>query len=129
MYDELQQSFETFQRNLNKLTLNVKCKTFIHSQQMTLHDMFIQKNMNPNFCQKNYALNRDAYLNGCILKREITVESPFPKIYTIQDCFCTSTWRYIITSTQPFTVCSLNKWGTHGELVSYKHEDVINSRK
>ena len=29
--------------------------------------------MNPNFCQKNCALTRDAYLNGCVLKREITV--------------------------------------------------------
>ena len=26
MYDELRQSFETFQRNVNKLTLNVKCQ-------------------------------------------------------------------------------------------------------
>ena len=29
--------------------------------------------MNPDFCQKNCALNWDTYLNGCILKREITV--------------------------------------------------------
>ena len=29
--------------------------------------------MNPNFCQKNCALNRDAYFNGCVLKREIIV--------------------------------------------------------
>ena len=26
MYDELRRSFETFQRNVNKLTLDVKCK-------------------------------------------------------------------------------------------------------
>ena len=42
MYDELQWTFETFQWNLNKLTLNVKRKKFMHSWQMTLHDMFKQ---------------------------------------------------------------------------------------
>ena len=42
MYDELRRSFETFQRNVNKLTLNVKRKKFMHSRQMTLHDMFKQ---------------------------------------------------------------------------------------
>ena len=30
MYDELQRSFETFQRNINNLTLNVKRKKFMH---------------------------------------------------------------------------------------------------
>lgn len=38
----LQQSFEMFQRNVNKLTLNLKCTKFMHSQQMTLHDMVPQ---------------------------------------------------------------------------------------
>ena len=52
MDDELQQSFETFQRNVNKLTLNVKRKKFMHSWQITLHDMFKQYSMNPDFCQK-----------------------------------------------------------------------------
>ena len=42
MYDELRQSFETFQQNGNKLALNVKRKKFMHSQEMTLHDMFKQ---------------------------------------------------------------------------------------
>ena len=42
LYDELQRSFETFQRHTNKLTLNVKCTKTMHSQQMTLHDMFRQ---------------------------------------------------------------------------------------
>ena len=42
MCDELQQSFETCQRNVNKLTLNVKRKKITHSQKMTLHDMFEQ---------------------------------------------------------------------------------------
>ena len=42
MYDELQPLFETFQRNVNKLALNVKRKIFIHLRQMTLHDMFKQ---------------------------------------------------------------------------------------
>ena len=42
MYDELRRLSETFQRNVNKLTSNVKCKKFMHSQQMTLHDMFKQ---------------------------------------------------------------------------------------
>ena len=42
MYDELRRSFETFQLNVNKLTLNVKQKKFMHSWQMMLHDMFKQ---------------------------------------------------------------------------------------
>ena len=42
MYDELWWSFEMFQRNINNLTLNVNRKEFMHSQQMTLHDMFKQ---------------------------------------------------------------------------------------
>ena len=42
MYDELRRSLETFQRNVNKLTLNVKRKKCMHSRQMTLHDMFKQ---------------------------------------------------------------------------------------
>jgi hypothetical protein len=42
MYDELQRSFKTFWRNFNKLTFNVKHKKFMHSLQMTLHDMFKQ---------------------------------------------------------------------------------------
>ena len=40
MYDELRRLFETFQRNINKVTLYVKRKKFMHLQQMTLHDMF-----------------------------------------------------------------------------------------
>ena len=40
MCDELQRSFETFQRNVNKLTLNLKRKKFMHSPRMTPHDMF-----------------------------------------------------------------------------------------
>ena len=39
MYDELRRTFETFQQNVNKLTLNVKHKKFMHSRKMTLHDM------------------------------------------------------------------------------------------
>ena len=46
----------------------------MHSWQMTLHDMFKQYITSPNFCQKYCALNRNAYLNGCVLKQEITVE-------------------------------------------------------
>ena len=42
MYDELRQSFEMFQQNVNKPTLNVKRKKFMHSWQMTLYDMFKQ---------------------------------------------------------------------------------------
>ena len=45
----------------------------MHLRQMTLHDMFKQENMNPSFCQKNCALNWDAYLNGRGLKQEIIV--------------------------------------------------------
>ena len=73
IYDELRRLFEMFQRNDNKLTLNVKYKKFIHSRQMTLHDMFKQRNMNPDFCQKICTLNQDAYINECVLKWEITV--------------------------------------------------------
>ena len=40
----------------------------MHSWQMTLHGMFKQSNINLDFRQKNCALNRDVYLNGCILK-------------------------------------------------------------
>ena len=40
MYDELRWSFETFQRNINKLNLYVKLKKIMHSWQMTLHDTF-----------------------------------------------------------------------------------------
>ena len=42
MYDELRRSFETFERNVSKLALNVKRKKFMHSRQMTLHVMFRQ---------------------------------------------------------------------------------------
>ena len=42
MYGELRQSLETFQRNINKLTFNVKHENFMHSRQLTLHDMFKQ---------------------------------------------------------------------------------------
>ena len=49
IYDELWRSFQTFQLNVNKLTLN------------------------PDFCPKNCALNRDACLNGHVLKWETTV--------------------------------------------------------
>ena len=35
--------------------------------------MLKQWNTNPNFCQIICALNWDAYLNGCVLKREIIV--------------------------------------------------------
>ena len=31
--------------------------------------------MNPNFCQKTCTLNRDAYLNRCVPKREIIVHT------------------------------------------------------
>ena len=48
-------------------------KKFMCSRKMTLHDLFKQYRRNPNFCQKVRALNRDAYLNGCVLKREIIV--------------------------------------------------------
>ena len=78
MYDELQRSFETFQHNVNKLTFNVKHKKFMHLRQMTLLDIFKQSNTNPNFCQEICALNRDAYLNGCVLKWENTVVTLYP---------------------------------------------------
>ena len=42
MYDELQRLLETFQRKVNKLTLNVKREKCMHLRQMTLHDMFKQ---------------------------------------------------------------------------------------
>ena len=42
MYDEMRRSFETFQQNVNRVTLNVKCKKTIHSRQMTLTDVFKQ---------------------------------------------------------------------------------------
>ena len=42
MYDELRRLFETFQPNINKLTLNVKRKKIVHLRQMTLLDMFKQ---------------------------------------------------------------------------------------
>ena len=58
MYDELQRSFEMFQRNINKMALIVKRKKIMHSRKMTLHDMFKQESMNPDFCQKNCALKQ-----------------------------------------------------------------------
>jgi hypothetical protein len=46
----------------------------MHSRQITLHDMLKQRSMNLDYCQKNCALNRDAYLNRCVLEQqEITV--------------------------------------------------------
>ena len=42
IYDEPRRSFETFQRNVNKLRLNAKRRKFKHSRQMTMHDMFKQ---------------------------------------------------------------------------------------
>ena len=42
MYDEPWRSFETFQQNVDKLTLNVLNKKFMHLRQRTLHDMFKQ---------------------------------------------------------------------------------------
>ena len=73
MYDELRQSFEMFSQNLNKMTLSVKRKNFVHLWQMTMHDIFKPQSMNLDFVQKNCALNQDAYLNECVLKREIIV--------------------------------------------------------
>ena len=42
MYDELRRSFKPIQQNVNKLTLKVKCKKFMHSQQLTLHEILKQ---------------------------------------------------------------------------------------
>ena len=42
IYDQLWRSFETFQRNVNSLTLDVKQKKCLHLRQMTLHDMLKQ---------------------------------------------------------------------------------------
>ena len=68
MYDELQRFFETFQRNVNKLTLYwMSSVNFMHLWQMTPHDMFKQFSTNHDFCQNNCALNRDAYLDGRLL--------------------------------------------------------------
>jgi len=70
MCDELWRSFETFQRIVNKLTMSVKSTQFMHSRQMTLRDMLKDYSMNLGFCQENCTLNRDAYLNMCVLKWE-----------------------------------------------------------
>ena len=67
MYDELWQLFEMFERNNNKLSLNVECKKNMHLRQMTLHDIFKQYNMNPDFCQKHCKLDQDAYLSGRLM--------------------------------------------------------------
>ena len=72
MYDELRRWFETFNKKLTNWHLMSSIKKIMYSWQMTLHNVFKQENTNPNFYQKNYGLNRNAYLNGCILKREIT---------------------------------------------------------
>ena len=48
-------------------------KKFMHSWQMTLHDMSKQWSMNPVFFQKKVHLNWDAYLSWCVHMREITV--------------------------------------------------------
>ena len=42
MYDELRRLFEAFQQNFKKPTLNFSRKNFMHSWQMTIHDMFKQ---------------------------------------------------------------------------------------
>ena len=73
MYDGPWRSFQMLQQNVNQLIVNVKRKKIMHSQQTTMHDMFKQQNMNLDFCQKNCSLNKDVYLNGCVLKREIIV--------------------------------------------------------
>jgi hypothetical protein len=66
MYDELRQSFETFQHNISKLTFNIK-----HKKNSCICDKWpCMTCSNPKFCQKKL---RDAYLNMCRLKREITV--------------------------------------------------------
>ena len=70
MYDELRRSFKLFHRNVNKLTLNVKRKKFMHSRQMTLYDMFKQESMNLDFRQNNCTLNQNAYLSGRLLSAE-----------------------------------------------------------
>ena len=55
---------------------------------MTLYDMFKQYSMNPDFCQKKCALNRDAYLNGCVLKQEIIVQdNPVERAWLAQFIF------------------------------------------
>ena len=57
-------------RRFNETLTNwhwIKCKKFIHSRQTTLHDMFKQYSTDHDFCQKNCALNRDAYLSVRIL--------------------------------------------------------------
>ena len=76
--------FETFYWNINKLTLNVKCEKFMHLRQMTLHGMLKEKTMNPNFCHKNCALTRDACLNRCVLKREIS--TVWIELFTLKYC-------------------------------------------
>ena len=73
MYDELRRTFELFQLNFNKLTLNVKRKTSCIRSKRLCMTWSNNKNMNPDFCPKNCALNQDAYLNGCVFKQEINV--------------------------------------------------------
>ena len=62
-----------FSEQLNKLTFYVKLKKIMHLHQMTLHDMFKQQCMKPNFCHKICTLKWDAFLKGCVLKWEISV--------------------------------------------------------
>ena len=65
MYDELRWSFETFLRNVNKLTFNVKHKKSMHSQQMTLlHCMTCSNNL---VWALIFVEKMGAYLSGRLL--------------------------------------------------------------
>ena len=72
-YDELWRSFETVQRNVNKLLLNVKRKK-VHALATNGYAWTCWNNkvLTPSFVKKKHAFNRDEHLNGCEHKREIT---------------------------------------------------------
>ena len=58
---------------------------------MTLHDMFKQSNMNPDFCQKNCALNQDAYLSG-----DYCISSMHVQLSLVKDLIMFLTWLTVL---------------------------------
>ncbi len=75
-FDDLKKSFEEFQAKVRAVVFKARRKKNQNLRQMTIHDMFHWKMLIPKNFVIKCLLNRDAYLNGCILKWEATVHGP-----------------------------------------------------
>ncbi len=72
-FDDLKKSFKEFQAKVRVVVLKARRKKNQNLRQMTIHGMFHWKMLIPKIFVIKCVLNRDAYLNGCVLKWEATV--------------------------------------------------------